>query len=377
MTVPDGPLAPGTVIAGVTVGERLGRGSFGITYRVRDNRTGRLYALKEYFPVAYARRTERGAVAPTASWGTAFGAGLQAFLQEARTLKDLPRQPGLVRVRGAFERSGTAYCLMEFVEGEPLDRLLAGYVQNGRTVPEPTIRTFLETILPALRAVHAHGLIHRDIKPANVMIRRSDHLPVLIDFGAARRVSAACPGTAFLTREYAAVEQFPPDTWGSDALALREGPWSDLFSLSVLLYRLVTHQLPANAEIRLREARCSADPYVPASRAAREGYSPCLLDLVDRGCALLPEDRTPSATAYLRLLRSAPDRGSAALPTAIKEGAIERAIAPGDHPDEPHVQAPAEIRCRRRRFAWLFAHAPMALAAISAAGPIGPLVGSG
>lgn len=300
-------LAKGTIIGGLTLGNPLGQGGFGITYFARDNKSGTKFALKEYFPSDYAIRQSNGSVSSQSDTQKLFDFGRTSFLTEANILKTLPRQKGLVRVRGAFEKNGTAYCVMEYIEGDPLDKMIPRLVQQHGGVPENIIEQFLDPVTHALAAIHAKKLIHRDVKPGNIMIRRSGE-PVLIDFGAARDYGKRSNGAVMFTRKYAPIEQFPPDD-KSSRRGLREGPWSDLYSLSVMLYEMVSRRVPPDAETRLKTLQNTGkDPYVPIETYVGDNsgratsYSPQLLRLIDYGCALLPKDRPRSALSYRALL---------------------------------------------------------------------------
>ena len=165
----DLPLPPGTKLAGFTIIDEIARGGFGITYRATDS-TGTVVALKEYFPAELAERAGDLMVQPRPDQRRLYFEGLRAFLSEANTLKSLPQKLGLVRVRSAFEKFGTAYCAMEYIEGEPLSRLVPRVQHRHGHVPEDLLRDLIGPICLALEAVHSCGLVHRDVKPANLFL---------------------------------------------------------------------------------------------------------------------------------------------------------------------------------------------------------------
>ncbi|WP_298849014.1 serine/threonine-protein kinase [uncultured Ruegeria sp.] len=298
-------LPKGETFAGYVLGDVLGQGGFGITYQSRNRETGERFAIKEYFPADYADRGPKNAVTPTSEGQQLFHMGLEAFLQEANLLRDLPQQRGLMRVRAAFRKHGTAYCVMEYIHGDPLDRMMTRMVEARGAVPEDLVKTFLQSMLGALDAVHKVGVVHRDMKPANVMIRK-DGQPILIDFGAARLMGKSSGLASMFTRKYAAIEQFPPEKTGL-AGGVHEGPWSDLFALSVILYEMVSQSLPPNAEERWRDKRATGrDPYVPVRQNLNRNrvqaqYDDVLLNAIDIGCKLLPRDRIRTARDYARI----------------------------------------------------------------------------
>ena len=162
----------------------LGSGGFGITYLAFDHMLDGPVALKEYFPADIAVRTDGMRVEGSIADQKVFDWGLDRFLEEARAIHRL-RHPNLVRVHRYVERHGTAYIVMEYVEGESLASILKS---RGR-LPVDEWRPWLDRLLDGLAHVHDNAYLHRDIKPANIVIRAADGEPVLIDFGAARVAS--------------------------------------------------------------------------------------------------------------------------------------------------------------------------------------------
>ncbi|MCE6960160.1 serine/threonine protein kinase [Cereibacter sphaeroides] len=295
-------LPNGTRIGGHAIVDQIGRGGFGITYRATALESGAAVALKEYFPCDIAHRDASGFVRPLPKAERVYQEGLAAFIAEANILKALPQQAGLVRVRGAFEKFGTAYCAMDFIEGEPLSRLVAPMIQRTGFIPEGLLRSFLGPICIALETVHSTGLVHRDVKPANVMIARQDQQPILIDFGAARP-SGQRGSLAMFTKNYAPPELFPRGQIRAPQ-RLDEGPWSDIYSLAVMLYEMASQRLPPNAQDRAAAiAAGGADPFVPlaalvANRGIRVSYSPALVTAIDAGCTLWPLDRPQAVRQF-------------------------------------------------------------------------------
>lgn len=344
-------LPKGTKIAGFILDDPLGQGGFGITYRARSM-DGRLeYAVKEYFPSDWAQRASGGVVLPKpgSEAARAFEIGRQAFRDEAFILKDLPRQDGLVQVRGAFEKFGTVYCLMDFIAGESLDRVAQRLTARRGHIPETQVRELISTLCRALGAVHGAGFIHRDIKPTNIMMNTAG-VPVLIDFGAARRLGRGSGLGSMLSQKYAAIEQFPRMPKGFAPHAdLREGPWTDLFALSVVLYELVSQGLPPPAHTRAAAvASGRADPYVPVRENLVRNrvdarYSPTLLDLIDRGCALLPVDRPQSAADFRRAI----EQGSGTTRRIVPESGDTGKTGTG--PDGDPMQDAKRIKSAARR----------------------------
>src|SRR4029077_8169688 len=124
-------------------------------------------------------------IAPrSADTAETFGWGKQRFLDESRTLASF-RPPNIVRVMRFFEANGSAYMVMEFVEGAPL----ADWIKSNRPLAEVQVASIVAPLLDGLEVVHKAGFLHRDIKPSNIYMR-DDGTPVLLDFGSARQRSA-------------------------------------------------------------------------------------------------------------------------------------------------------------------------------------------
>ena len=258
----------------------LGVGGFGLTYLATDANLNLKVALKEYLPGDIALRGPGNSIAPrSADTAETFGWGKQRFLDESRTLASF-RHPNIVRVMRFFEANGSAYMVMEFVEGAPLGE----WVKSRRPIVEAQAAAMAGPILDGLEVVHKAGFLHRDIKPNNIYIR-DEGTPVLLDFGSARQRSAEL--TAVVTPGYAPFEQY--HTQGN------QGPWSDLYALAGVLYWMVTGNPPAEAAARVRE-----DKMPSALTVGDHGrFRPDFLKAID--WALEPfEDKRPQTVAEWR-----------------------------------------------------------------------------
>ena len=199
----------------------LGVGGFGVTYLGEHLSLGHLVAVKEYLPNEFAVR-EGVTVHPKSDASKDdYEWGLARFVEEARTLTKF-RHPNLVRVSDHFQANNTAYIVMDYEDGQPLDVLLE---QHG-TLTESQIKRIVLPVADGLRQVHAAGFLHRDIKPANIFVRRADESPVLIDFGAARQSlgSKSKSMTVIASAGYS-----PPEQYESQGA---QGPWTDIYALS-------------------------------------------------------------------------------------------------------------------------------------------------
>ena len=282
----------------------LGQGGFGITYRARDEQLDRDVAIKEYLPSALSVRQASTIVQPRSTKvAEEFAWGRERFVSEGRTLASLHDAPAVVRVFDFMELNGTAYIVMELVQGETLEQRLK---QRGKLSPRE-VDDILWPLLDGLERVHEAGFLHRDIKPANILMR-PDGSPTLIDFGASRAAMAGrtTAMTAIFTPAYAATEQFT---------SAKQGPWTDLYGVAATLYHAIAGQAPSRAFDRVFE-----DGYQPLTKLSPKGFSPGLLAGLDAGLAVRASDRPQSIAGWRPILR----QGAAVFPDA--------AMAPGMRP---------------------------------------------
>ncbi len=287
MTPDANALPPGTRIDDYEIREWLGGGGFGITYLARDLQLDLPVAIKEYFPADCACRGTDGQVRARSTEPTqreAFDTGLDRFIAEARALASF-RHPNIVRVLRHLRARGTAFIVMEYERGEPLPRWLAAH----QPLDEATLLALLMPLLDGLQAVHAAGFLHRDIKPDNIHVRE-DGSPVLLDFGAARRVLAGQGATSIVSPGFAPFEQY--HSQGD------QGPWSDLYALGSVLYWMVTGRKPMEAA-----ARIQADLQPAAADEAEPGrFSDALLSAIDWAIRPSVAERPQTVAAFREAL---------------------------------------------------------------------------
>lgn len=227
----------------------LGSGGFGITYRALDRGYNRKVAVKEFFPRHLAARgAGTGALRVHPGQGEEFSHARLRFQQEAGALYELRNIPEVINVLRLFDENGTSYYVMELLQGQDLKRHLA---ESG-IMTWNSLQKAVVMILRALDAVHGRQLIHRDISPDNIFMLR-DGGAKLIDFGNARRYMSSDPMTKIVKTRFAPVEQFRDEG--------RQGPWTDIYSLSVTLYYALSGVLPPPAADRLISIKTgSGDP---------------------------------------------------------------------------------------------------------------------
>ena len=239
-------LRPRSILSGrYVVGKAIGEGGFGITYVGWDTRLSVKAAIKEYYPNGFVTRNiEDGSTvhAFSGSEGEFFERERNRFIEEAKRLTRFGDLPGIVAVKDFFEENGTAYLVMEYVEGATLTTVLANM---GGCLQEAHVLVMMEPLINSMIEVHKSGIIHRDIAPDNIMIRPDGNLK-LIDFGAAREAdSNGKSSVALMKHGYTPEEQYDTDR-------SRQGAWTDVYALSATIYRAIEGSAPPDANTRLR-----------------------------------------------------------------------------------------------------------------------------
>ena len=305
----------------------LGEGGFGVVYRTFDHSLHRNVAVKEYLPGAYAtRRGDHTITVRSLQFKATFEAGLRSFIQEARLLAQF-EHPALVKILRFWEANGTAYMAMPEYQGLTLRETLKadpGYAN------EATLKALASPLLEAVALLHNQQCFHRDISPDNIIIQPNG-APVLLDFGAARRIIGDMTQalTVVLKPGYAPIEQYVEDG------GLVQGAWTDVYGLAAVLYTAVAGKPPPAAV-----ARGYKDSLVPLATDPPPGYSLQFLGGIDAGLAVRPEDRPQSIAAFRELLGLTLDDDPQrtviiARPRADESGA---ASARTDRRSEPSLQ---------------------------------------
>jgi len=271
----------------------LGAGGFGITYYAWDTNLDKHVAIKEYMPGDFAVRGNAGMVHPKSSGDAAnFRKFLKDFLQEARVLARF-EHPHVNKVHRFFQANGTAYMVLEYIDGETLSAVLR---RDGQLAPA-RLRRLLAELLSALEAVHAAGYVHRDVKPGNIMLR-GDGSAVLLDFGIARQAIGEYSKsmTSLLTPIYAPIEQYERD-------AEKIGAWTDLYATGMVAYRCVSGlgegELPDAVKRGNWKRRGEAGNLRPAVEAGAGKYDEGFLKAIDHAIEVYENER-PQSVAEMR-----------------------------------------------------------------------------
>ncbi|MBV7541121.1 serine/threonine-protein kinase [Acidovorax sp. sic0104] len=290
-------LPPGTRLAEFEILGLLGVGGFGMVYKAFDHSLHRSVAIKEYMPSSLAGRSEGQSLwVRSSSDQQTFRAGLASFVGEARLLAQFDH-PSLVKVFRFWEANNTAYMVMPLYTGMTFKQARA---QMRTPPPEVWLRKLLWSVLGALRVLHDGKTLHRDISPDNIFLQDNGP-PVLLDLGAARHAinDQDRKHTAVLKVNYAPIEQYSD---GDEEL--RQGPWSDLYSLAAVVHGCLCNDTPLPATLR-----SIRDRMVSFSRVARTvkrqfgvEYSAPFVAAVAKSLALRPADRPQSIDEFLQIM---------------------------------------------------------------------------
>ena len=276
-------LPMGTYLAEFELQQVLGEGGFGIVYQAWDHSLERKVALKEYMPASLASRNDGTTVQVRSErHRETFEAGRKSFINEAKLLASFDH-PSLVKVYRFWEANGTAYMVMPLYEGITLKDWL-----KGRSEPpdEAWLLTMLEPLTAALAVIHAESCFHRDIAPDNVILLGGrSHRPLLLDFGAARRVIGDMTQalTVILKPGYAPVEQY------AEAPHMKQGGWTDVYALAASIHFCLLGKTPPPSVSRMM-----SDTYEPLMTRLAGRYSEGFLFAIDRALLVKPEERTQS-----------------------------------------------------------------------------------
>lgn len=293
---PNQPLAEGYQLQGYRIRKVLSCGGFSIVY-LADDENGEPVAIKEYLPSSLALRSHGASLPaiPEENLAT-FRYGMKCFFEEGRALARLSH-PNVVRVLNFFRANETVYLVMKYERGRTLQEHIA--VKKGG-LRENFIRRVFTLTLNGLREVHSNKLLHLDLKPANIYVR-TDHTPVLIDFGAARQTLTQ--GQFKLNPMYTPGFA-PPEQYRNRELL---GPWSDLYSVGAAMYACIAGAAPQPGD-----RRAERDKYVQATLQFAGKYTEQLLETID-WCLQLDHLKRPQSALALQkvLLRERdPDIGS-------------------------------------------------------------------
>jgi serine/threonine protein kinase len=284
-----GLLPVGSRLAEFEVTRVIGQGGFGVVYEAWDHTLERVVAIKEYLPTSLSTRQQDGTVVPLSErHRETFDLGMRSFINEARLLAQFDH-PSLLKVYRFWQEKGTTYMVMPFYRGDTLREALVA-IPAG--VDEAWLIRIMDGVTQALAVMHNANCYHRDIAPDNIILLEGSGRPVVLDFGAARRVitDKTQAITVILKPGYAPIEQYAemPD--------MSQGAWTDVYALAAVMHVAVCGRAPPPSVARLL-----SDSYVPlaGNEILRQRYSTRLLEAIDAGLGVRPEQR-PQSMAELR-----------------------------------------------------------------------------
>lgn len=270
----------------------LGQGGFGITYKGEHTMLGTTVAIKEFFMKGACERDENSThVTTSQSNGELASRFRTKFLKEAKTLAAL-KHPNIIRVFDVFEDNGTAYYVMDYIEGNNLSDIVEG---KGR-LSEPLALKYIRQVANALNYLHQKKLLHLDVKPANILLDKNTGNAILIDFGVSKQYDQDGQQTSTtppaISKGYSPVEQYAQ---GSNVKTF--SPATDIYSLAATLYKLVTGNTPPESNLLLNEDE-QLPPYPSnVSETTRNAIAECLQTR---------KKRPQSISEFLQLLDSEP-----------------------------------------------------------------------
>jgi len=257
----------------------LGRGGMGVVYRAEDKRIGRQVAIKT-LTEGFSGQADM----------------LERFYREAQA--GILQHPNIVIVYDLGDEDGVPFIVMEYVNGDPLDKIIT----SGKPVPLIDKLSIIEQVCAALGYAHQRGVVHRDIKPANVILQ-PDGQAKIVDFGIARvQSSNAETGLTRTGNVIGTIHYIAPER-------LRGQPFdgrSDIFSTGVMLYLLLAGALPFSGEDMSVLQKLVNEPHPPLGTYI-SNYPPYLDAILDRALAKDPEQRYASAEEFAADLRAVID----------------------------------------------------------------------
>lgn len=286
--------------------KELGKGAMGVVYQGRDPKIGRVVAIKT---LALSQEFE----------GEELEDARARFFREAETAGRLQHQ-NIVTIFDAGEEHDLAYIAMEFLQG----RDLVDHCKDGNLLPAALVLSIVARVAEALAYAHRQHVVHRDIKPANIMYERDSDTVKVTDFGIARITDASRTRTGMVLGT--------PSFMSPEQLAGRKVDGrSDLWSLGITLYQMLTGALPFRGESIAQLMYKIANEDAPDLRLVRHDLPHRLAQVVARALTRQPDLRYQDGDAFARDLRAVL-ASLPAEPGAPRRVAVSSALGDGRHP---------------------------------------------
>ncbi len=331
----------------------IGRGGFGITYLAEQVNLHRKVCVKEFFPEDYYKRDEDSVSISllSESFKENMSRFKTKFIKEAQTIATL-NHANIIPIYDVFEENGTAYYVMEYIEGESLSDI----VKRGGAMSEHDAVGYIKQVAAALEHIHEQQIMHLDVKPGNIMVRTKDSRSILIDFGLSKHYDAES-GDATSTTPVGVSHGFAPMEQYKQGGVSKFSPETDIYSLGATLYYLVTGKVPPQAA----DIADDGLPTLPAN------LSSSVRTAIERSMAEKRKDRPHSIKEFLALLDNvkpvvevlvADDERTKI--TAVTDDEKTKIVAPQPKVEQPKVQIDREPklkqkteRPKRRWWQWL------------------------
>ncbi|MFC5496686.1 CHASE2 domain-containing serine/threonine-protein kinase [Caenimonas terrae] len=275
----DGGAVEKPMLGRYQVEKELGKGAMGVVYLGRDPKIGRVVAIKT---MALSQEFE----------GEELTDARERFFREAETAGRLQHQ-NIVTIFDAGEEHDLAYIAMEFLKG----RDLVEFCKGGALLPIPKVLSIVARVAEALAYAHRQNVVHRDIKPANIMYEVDSDTVKVTDFGIARITDSSKTKTGLVlgTPSFMSPEQIA---------GKKVDGRSDLYSLGVMLYQMLTGVLPFRGDSMAELMYKIANEEAPDIRAVRQEISPQLAGVVARSLTKRPDLRYQDGDAFAADLRA-------------------------------------------------------------------------
>ncbi len=297
----------GTQLDRYEIDAELGRGAMGVVYRARDPKLDRTVAIKTVSLAGLDAEAEQEY--------------RKRFVVEAQAAGRLSHA-GIVTIFDVREEEAEPYLVMEYVEGQSLQQLVS---RENRSLPLSTTLRLVQEVAEALHYAHSQGVVHRDIKPANILVTSDGH-PKIADFGIAKlnQAELTMPGQVLGSPAFMAPEQL-----GDEGVDAR----SDLFSLGVILYYMLTGHRPFQGNSTTTVCFKLVNHEPPSVSAFESKFPPELDKIVSRAIAKDPAGRYQSGMAMaadIRRLRESsgfvPVEVTGAAPVSLKADVSRRPV---------------------------------------------------
>lgn len=282
ISVGAGPLADGAMVDNKYRIERvLGEGGMGIVYLARDIHT-QIQVVIKAIRTEYAHRQEFR----------------DRILAEGRSLARIDH-PNVVRLNAVVVEESALYLVMQFIEGESLDRTIERYVKTRTPMPVDEVLQVFRQVLEGVEAAHREGVIHRDLKPANILIRARDGVAKVTDFGIAKAEEDAKAGRGQTRGIIGSLLYMAPEQiTGQRDIDKRV----DVYALGILMYELLIGRVPFDAASEFEIMKLHLDAQLPSVHQMRADVPPFIDVLLQRACAKAREGRFSSSREFLEAL---------------------------------------------------------------------------